>query len=51
MAKKELFKNKFFGWLIRKLGAFPVDRGKGDGKAINNAETLIEERKSTRYIH
>ncbi len=45
MAKKELFKNKFFGWLIRKLGAFPVDRGKGDGKAINNAETLIEEGK------
>ena len=42
MAKVELFKNKFFGWLIRKLGAFPVERGKGDGKAIGNAETLIE---------
>lgn len=43
MAKIELFKNKFFGWLIRKLGAFPVDRGKGDGKAINNAEKIIED--------
>jgi 1-acyl-sn-glycerol-3-phosphate acyltransferase len=42
MAKVELFKNKFFGWIIRKLGAFPVERGKGDGKAIGNAETLIE---------
>ena len=29
MAKEELFRNKFFGWLIRKLGAFPVNRGGG----------------------
>ena len=28
MAKKELFKNKFFGWFITKVGAFPVDRDK-----------------------
>ena len=34
MAKIELFKNKFFGALIRALGAFPVERGAGDGKAI-----------------
>ncbi|WP_394404889.1 lysophospholipid acyltransferase family protein [Streptococcus sp. 20-1249] len=26
MAKKELFKNRGFGWWIRKCGAFPVDR-------------------------
>ena len=43
MAKIELFKNKFFGALIRGLGAFPVERGAGDGKAIQTGEDLIRE--------
>ncbi|MCH5300042.1 MAG: 1-acyl-sn-glycerol-3-phosphate acyltransferase [Ruminococcus sp.] len=43
MAKVELFKNKFFGALIRALGAFPVERGAGDGKAINIGEQLLKE--------
>ena len=37
MAKSELFKNKFFAWLIRSLGAFPVERGTGDTAAIEKA--------------
>ncbi|MBS7299019.1 MAG: 1-acyl-sn-glycerol-3-phosphate acyltransferase [Eubacteriales bacterium] len=37
MAKAELFKNKFFSWLITKCGAFPVNRGKGDIGAIKSA--------------
>ncbi len=37
MAKSELFKNKLFAWLIRALGAFPVERGKGDTAAIEKA--------------
>ncbi len=37
MAKSELFENKAFGWLIRSLGAFPVERGKGDTAAIDRA--------------
>ncbi len=37
MAKVELFKNKPFAWLIRSLGAFPVERGKGDTAAIDKA--------------
>jgi 1-acyl-sn-glycerol-3-phosphate acyltransferase/cytidylate kinase len=37
MAKSELFRNKFFAWLIRSLGAFPVERGKGDTAAIEKA--------------
>lgn len=45
MAKQELFKNKFFGGLIRALGAFPVERGAGDGKAIKTGEDLIKEGK------
>lgn len=43
MAKSELFKNKFFSWLIRSLGAFPVERGAGDGKAINTGEELLKD--------
>lgn len=43
MAKQELFKNKFFAGLIRALGAFSVERGAGDGKAIKTGEDLIKE--------
>ena len=37
MAKKELFTNRVFAWLITKFGAFPIERGKGDGGAIDTA--------------
>ena len=37
MAKKELFCNRVFDWVLRKLGAFPVDRGEGDIEAVKNA--------------
>ena len=37
MAKSELFRNPFFAWLIRSLGAFPVERGTGDTAAIEKA--------------
>ena len=39
--KEELFRNKFFGWLIRKLGAFPVTRGAGDNGVIETAEQYV----------
>ena len=45
MAKAELFENKFVSKLIRTLGAFPVTRGAGDGKAINEAENVIKDGK------
>lgn len=45
MAKTELFSNKFFGALIRILGAFPVTRGANDGKAIATGEDLINNGK------
>lgn len=45
MAKEELFKNRLFAWLIRKLGAFPVKRGAKDFAAIDKAiESLNEGR-------
>lgn len=42
MAKEELFKNKLFGSFIKKLGAFPVKRGKGDICALNLAKKTLE---------
>ena len=46
MAKKELFSNRLFRWFFAKLGAFPVDRGNTDIKAIKNAlQTLKEDNK------
>ncbi len=37
MAKAELFKNKFLKKFLVSLGAFPVERGKGDKEALNHA--------------
>lgn len=43
MAKSELFRNKFASFIIRRLGAFPVERGAGDGKAIKTGEEILCE--------
>lgn len=43
MAKAELFHNPFFGFVIRHLGAFPVQRGKGDMAAIQTAKTALRQ--------
>ncbi len=43
MAKEELFRNPFFGWLIRNLGAFPVSRGKGDMGVIDTSVERLED--------
>lgn len=42
MAKSELFKNKLFGTLITKLGAFPVHRGRGDIGAFKTAIKIFQ---------
>jgi len=43
MAKEELFKNPVMSLILRKLGAFPVKRGKGDVGAIRNVFKLLDE--------
>lgn len=43
VAKEELFRNRFFGWFIRKLGAFPVERGRGDMKVISDSVERLGE--------
>lgn len=45
MAKEELFKFKPFGALIRKLGAFPIKRGKSDFGALRGAIHMVESGK------
>ena len=42
MAKAELFKVPVLGWLCRKLGAFPVARGRGDVGAIKHTIKMLE---------
>ncbi len=46
MAKAELFKNKFFGYILSLLGVFPVNRGKGDTSAIENAINIIKSKEN-----
>lgn len=43
VAKEELFKVPVFSWLIRKLGAFPVKRGKGDFSVIDESVSRLKE--------
>ena len=43
MAKEELFRNPFFGWLIRRCGAFPVIRGSGDDAPIRDSINAVEK--------
>lgn len=45
MAKKELFKFKPLGWLLRGLGAFPVDRGAADMEALKTAFRVLKSGK------
>jgi 1-acyl-sn-glycerol-3-phosphate acyltransferase len=42
MAKEELFRNRFFGWLIRSYNALPVRRGVMDRKALRAASDVLK---------
>ncbi|MFG6118474.1 MULTISPECIES: lysophospholipid acyltransferase family protein [Thalassobacillus] len=43
MAKEELFKNKFFGKILRKVHAFPVKRGMKDRNALRGGLKILEQ--------
>ncbi|HET6251603.1 MAG TPA: lysophospholipid acyltransferase family protein [Tepidisphaeraceae bacterium] len=43
LAKAELFHNRFFGWLIGSLNAFPVEQGAGDVGAVREAIARLQE--------
>ncbi|HEX2702805.1 MAG TPA: lysophospholipid acyltransferase family protein [Solirubrobacteraceae bacterium] len=42
VAKKELFLHPFAGWLMSRLGGFPIDRGGGDVEAMDTAQRILE---------
>jgi 1-acyl-sn-glycerol-3-phosphate acyltransferase len=41
VAKKELFVHPVVGWLLSRLGAFPIDRGAGDQQAMETARRIL----------
>ena len=41
VAKEELFRNRFTGWVLNHLGAFPVRRGQGDADMIDTAREIL----------
>ena len=42
MAKKELFSVPVLQWIVRRVGAFPVDRGRADRSAFRRAEATLQ---------
>jgi 1-acyl-sn-glycerol-3-phosphate acyltransferase len=42
VAKTELFRHRFNAWFLNSLGAFPIDRGNGDGDAMATAREILE---------
>lgn len=45
MAKEELFDVFVLGWLVKKLGSFPVKRGSADRRALKKGLQLLAEGK------
>ncbi|MDZ7672262.1 MAG: lysophospholipid acyltransferase family protein [Halanaerobiales bacterium] len=41
MAKTELFEKKWFGYILKKMGTFPVKRGVPDKSAIRNSLNIL----------
>jgi glycerol-3-phosphate dehydrogenase (NAD(P)+) len=41
VAKKEIFCHPVVTWVLSALGAFPVDRGAGDGEMIETAKAIL----------
>lgn len=43
MGKSELFRNPILGWIVRKFGGFPVERGTADRAALRHALKVLNE--------
>lgn len=50
MAKEELFKFKPLGWIFRKVGAFPIARGKKDFGHVFHAVNVVTKEKRNLLI-
>ena len=42
VAKVELFENRWQGWFLSRLGAFPIRRGQSDEVAMHTARLIVE---------
>jgi glycerol-3-phosphate dehydrogenase (NAD(P)+) len=42
VAKIELFEKRWGGWLLSRLGAFPIRRGESDEEAMKTARMVLE---------
>src|SRR2546423_2099169 len=42
VAKKELFEKRWQGWLLSRLGAFPIRRGESDEEAMKTSRMVLE---------
>jgi glycerol-3-phosphate dehydrogenase (NAD(P)+) len=42
VAKRELFERRAQAWVLRSLGAFPIDRGRSDEEAIRTAKEILD---------
>ena len=45
MTKSELFKNKFFGWVLKGLGLFPINRQNFGPSDLKRTLKLLKENK------
>lgn len=43
MAKAELFNNRFLSWILKKAGAFPVNRGKNAAESVSYAIDIVKD--------
>jgi 1-acyl-sn-glycerol-3-phosphate acyltransferase len=46
LAKAELWKSRFLGWLIGTLGSVPIERGASDRKAFETCLNILKEGKA-----
>jgi 1-acyl-sn-glycerol-3-phosphate acyltransferase len=42
LARRTLFRNPLFAWLIRSLGAIPIEKGRGDRDALNRGIEMLK---------
>ncbi len=42
VAKSELFEKRWQGWIISRLGAYPVRRGQADGETVATSAAILE---------
>src|SRR3954449_11306615 len=42
VAKRELFDKRWQGWLLNRLGAFPIRRGESDAESMETARQILE---------